>query len=214
MNSLPEAIEALYFAFRDVPKPREIEGCPCCIDDKDIGTLLSVPLRELTARQLSAYASSAFLTVGEEADYLYFLPRILEMSCADTGWWPDIEVTGRAVGETRPLTWPESRREALVDVLRAAVGRAMENENGRGIDEWLCAIAKMGLDVGVFLEQIAQSPKAMLAYHEQNSQALAKRKLGNAFWDAGEPGYEEIMAWFQSPMVSRMISDGYGEAAK
>ena len=64
MNTLSQAIEQLYAAFADVPKPRAIVGCPCCLDNKDIDTLLATPLREIGPRDLSPYASSAFLTVG------------------------------------------------------------------------------------------------------------------------------------------------------
>ncbi len=78
---------------RTRPKPSSIQGCPCCVDNKEICSLLSTPLREITGGELSSYSSSAFLTVGREADYLYFLPRIVEIGFTEAGWWPDIEVT-------------------------------------------------------------------------------------------------------------------------
>ena len=139
MDALSEGINALYVAFRDVPKPHSIEGCPCCIDHKGIGTLLSKPVRELTGRELASYSASAFLTVGGEADYLYFLPRILEIGCTAAGRWPDIEVTGRAIGETRPGKWPEKRKRALMEVLHAVLQQAIAEEEGWAIDKWICA---------------------------------------------------------------------------
>lgn len=210
MKSLSESINALYAAFRDVPKPRKIEGCPCCIDDKDICTLLSKPLREITGGELASYSSSAFLTVGEVTDYLYFLPRILELGCTEDGWWPDIEVTGQAIAETQPTAWPEHRRQALHEVFHAALQAAIDDEEGWTIDELTCTIAKTGLPVEPFLRQIELSPKAVLAYYERNSAGLLKQKLGNAFWDQGDLGYDQIIGWFQSPAISQIILDGNG----
>lgn len=74
MRDVRAAVEKLYRAFAAVPRPRHIDGCPCCIDRKEVGVLLGKPLRSVTPGELSAYASSAFLTVGDAADYLYFLP--------------------------------------------------------------------------------------------------------------------------------------------
>ena len=82
MNTLSQAIEQLYAAFADVPKPRAIVGCPCCLDNKDIDTLLATPLREIGPRDLSPYASSAFLTVGRRLGLCLF-------SAADSGDFRD-----------------------------------------------------------------------------------------------------------------------------
>lgn len=92
---LPQTIDALYAAFAAVRRPTGIVGCPCCIEDKQIAVLLSRPLRELSAEELSSYASSVFLTVGDEEEFRYFVPRILEISATDPGWWPDPEVGRR-----------------------------------------------------------------------------------------------------------------------
>ena len=212
MKSLSDSIDSLYAAFRDVPKPRKIDGCPCCIDDKEICTLLSKPLREITGGELASYSSSAFLTVGEVTDYMYFLPRILEVGCAGEGWWPDIEVTGRAIAETRPTAWPETRRQALQDVFQSALQEAIDDEDGWTIDELICAIAKTGLPIEPYLTQVAQSAKAVLAYYARNSAGLMKQKLGNAFWDREDSGYAQILAWFQNPWISKIIMNGYGLA--
>ena len=64
--SLEKAIERLYQAFADVPKPKVIEGCPCCIEDKNIDVLLTKPLRIISAEDLGEYAFCLFNTVGDE----------------------------------------------------------------------------------------------------------------------------------------------------
>ena len=210
MKSLADSLNTLYSAFSDVPKPQRIEGCSCCISKDEVRILLSKPLREISWSELTSYAGSAFFTVGEECDYLYFLPRILEVACMDESWWLDMEIIGRAIGETKPTNWPKSRLKALVDVLGAVIQEALKEEDGWAIDTWICSIARMRLDIVPFLEQIETSPLALLSFYERNSMSLAKRKLANAFWERDIPGYDVVLAWFGSPRVSKIIADSYG----
>jgi hypothetical protein len=72
-------IEALYVAFSHRPRPRAIEGCPCCVGRAREEALLSRPLRAVGADILGFYAFKAMTTFGSEEDFLYFLPRILEL---------------------------------------------------------------------------------------------------------------------------------------
>ena len=209
MKTLADRINTLYGAFRDVAKPRKIDGCPCCIDEENIRILLLKPLRELTGGELAQYSSSAFLTVGTEADFLYFLPRIVEVACTEDGCYPDVEIIGQAIGETKPLNWSIERRKALLDVLHSAIQRDLDEEVWTA-DEWICAIARMGLDVKPFLEQIETSPSQLLSYYESNSQALMKDRLGNAFWERSDIGYNDVVYWFKSPKVLELIHAGYG----
>ncbi|RYD17513.1 MAG: hypothetical protein EOP88_26180 [Verrucomicrobiaceae bacterium] len=211
MKFLPESIEALYAAFADVPRPAKIEGCDCCVGLDELAALVSQPLRTLGGTQLTRYASSAFLTVGEKADYLYLLPRIVEISCTDPGWWPDVEITGQAIGQTDPTSWPEQRRFALLDVFHAVMQSAIDGEHYWMIDEWICCIGRSGLGMAPFLKQIEGSPRALLEYYEINSEDLMNDRLGNSFWQKTEPAYQEIIAWFGSPAVTHLISEAYAE---
>jgi hypothetical protein len=208
MNAIEKSLNQLYEAFGDVPKPGRISGCPCCIDGKNTDRLLSKPLKAITAADLSSYAASAFLTVGADADYLYLLPRIVDITCHEQGWWPDIEVTGRAIGETKPTNWPAGRRSALMNVVNAVVDTAIAEIDGRTIDSWICAASKMGLDFRPLLEKVSRSPQALAAYYACNSEALIRDKLGNAFWDKHDPSHTNIVAWFGSPQISQWIAAG------
>jgi ribosomal protein S13 len=126
MATLEASIQDFYAAFSDVPAPKQIDGCPCCIDAKKIPVLLKTPRQQLTPDDLSCYSASTFNTVGDVADYLYFLPRILEITTQDGGWWPSLEVTARAIRETRFDSWPTRRREALKTLLNAALRSSVE----------------------------------------------------------------------------------------
>jgi hypothetical protein len=210
MSILPQAIEQLYAAFADVPKPRAISGCPCCLDDKDIDTLLVTPLREISPSDLSPYAFSAFLTVGSAADYAYFLPRILEISGTDDAWWPDIEVTGRAIRSCGPDSWPAVRIEALRRLLLSVIAEAIASGAYEKLDSWMCAIARMGFEVAPYLEQIAKVPAAVLAYFEYNARCLPQDKLCNAFWELPNAAHDEIVRWFKSEGIRKIPFGAYG----
>src|SRR5262249_9287001 len=108
------ALEALYQAFA-APPPARIEGCPCCLDRKDVKTLHIKPLREQSDKDLASYAASVFLTVGDVADFRYFLPRLLELSATVGGWWPSPEV---AIGKLKLAGW-RSWREAEQGAIEA-----------------------------------------------------------------------------------------------
>lgn len=210
MPNIQDTIEALYRAFAKNPRPRHIDGCPCCIDKNEIHVLLAKSLRAITPRELASYASSAFLTVGEVADYLYFLPRILEITATDSSWWPSPEITGRAIREANPEMWPDVQRSALCNFFSAMIGSTIEGAEYDRLDEWMCAIAYTGIDVWPFLKQIAKNPAAILGYFEQNARTLPGNKLTNNFWELPCPGHDAIVDWFFSPEISKIPFDGYG----
>lgn len=210
MTPFEHAIEHLYAAFADVPKPRVIDGCAHCFDAQTRAELLATPLRDIAPDDLAPYASSALLTVGAVGDYLYFLPRILEVSAMDDSWWPDPEVTGSAIRETRPASWPASRLDAVTGVLGAIFHVAITSGEFHRIDPWLCAVARMGIDVQPFLRQVETSPAAVLAFFDDNASGLGEGRLDNAFWELPCPGHDAIVAWFHSDKVRKVPFDAYG----
>ena len=210
MNSLTSAIDDLYKAFADVARPEMIHACPCCMTADEVDLLLAKPLRGLSADELSSYASSALLTVGDVSDYLYFLPRILEISIFDDSWWPDIEVSGRKIKMTDATSWPTERFTALSDFFHAAADRILELKNYGRIDEWMCAIASIQLELQPFLARIGSDPDAVLEYFKANAKCLPVSKLCNPFWENPGPEHNEIVNWFKSGTVSKILFDTYG----
>ena len=211
--ALSQAIDGLYEAFGDVPKPVNIVGCSCCIEDKDIPTLLSKPLRELAPAELTHYAASAFLTVGEVADYLYFLPRIMEILATDFGWWPDPEVVARAINTAGFNSWSEVRRGALLLYFDAVVEESLTSaDGGFDLDSWICALGRLHLDLTPYLTRIAKSGSRLIEFYESNSARLINGRLSNGFWDEAPEEEKQVVAWFQSPETQRLISAGYGMA--
>ncbi len=210
MNSLTTSIEELYVAFSDVPAPRSIDACSHCFEDGELDVLLSGPLRALQADDLSSYASSALSTAGDVSDYLYFLPRILEISVSDDSWWPDIEVTGRVIGETDTNGWSKCHRDALLGLLNSVIGHLIAMKNYSQIDPWICAIARAGLDVRPFLELIETDAEAVFEYLTYNARKLDRGKLSNEFWERPNKGHDIIVDWLRSEKIMRIFREAAG----
>lgn len=210
MSPLASAINNLYEAFEDVVKPEIILACPCCMTADEVETLLAKPLRDLSAEDLSSYASSALLTVGDVPDYLYFLPRILEISISGDTWYPDIEISGDKIRMTDPTSWPAPRWNALLAFFVAAVDQIIESRRYDLVDEWMCGIAAMKVEMKPFLTKIEANADAVLEYFKTNAKGLPDGKLGNAFWEEPRPGHDEIVKWFKSEPVRKILFDAYG----
>jgi hypothetical protein len=209
-DALRQAINALYAAFASVPKPKTITGCPCCIEDKDIPVLLSQPLRDLMPEELSSYASSVFLTIGDEEDFRYFVPRILEISATDPSWWPDPEVVARTLADARWQEWPVAQKEAVARVWDERFTELIEAAEGSELDSWLCGLARTGLALTSFLARLSRSPTATLALYGWHANEIVEHRLANGFWDDAPQGRKEVVDWFHSPKISRLILDNYG----
>lgn len=176
----------------------------------EIQALLSQSLRSITASQLSPYAESALLTVGTETDYLYFLPRILELSMTDELVWPDPEITGKKVSNTRLSEWPKTRREAISDLLRCKLKTLLNPERHFELDSWMCAIGCMGLETRPYLEIIGNTPTAVLAYFDDNATTLNQHKLANPFWELPNKAHDHIVKWFHSQPIRKLLFKAYG----
>jgi hypothetical protein len=210
MTSLDQAIEDFYATFVDAPAPDQIEACPHCISFEEIKKLLMTPLRELTADDLGSYASSAFLTAGDVADYLYFLPRILDITIHDDSWWPSIEVTARAVVSSDLHAWPQKCRESLEALLRAVVKKLTDDGPHHELDSWMCAIGRMDLDVQPYLSIIERNSAAVLEFWTANSGKLYLGQLGNAFWEEPNKQHNAIVEWLNSPRIKLIYAEAYG----
>lgn len=207
---LQQAVENLYAAFGGIRKPGEIDGCPCCIDEKGASILLSKPLRSLTPDDLTHYASSVLLTVGTVDDFLYFLPRILEIVVIDPGWYPDKEVVAMRINDAEFFNWEARYRDALLSYFDAALESAILANDGYEIDSWMCALGKIFSDLSPYLARISSHPQSLIKYYEDNSECLVKGKLDNAFWDDTQETYKQVLAWFGSPEIRELIDKTYG----
>lgn len=209
-DTLSQKIEALYAAFASVPKPKVIDHCPCCLDEEEVGILLCRPLREIAPEELSSYASSAFLTVGAEADFHYLLPRILEITVTTQWWWPSFEVTGRAMASGRWTAWPAHERSAILDLLNARFDELMIEREGFDLNSWLCGLARAGVYLNPYLGKLGADARACLGFYRYHANEIMENTLASGFWDDAPAGIKQVVDWFHSPEVAQLVLDAYG----
>lgn len=204
---LQQIIEQVYPAFQ-MPPPASIEGCPHCLDRPGVDALLKKPLRELTPEDLKSYVSSALLTLGTADDYLYFLPRILEI-LSDQSWF-EPEVVGRAIHSTGFTVWPEERRVIVLQFFEEVfVGLLKHEQSGSEIDAWLCALGRMHVDLGSYLDRIIVHGPQLIDLFEWNHEALSRDNLFSGFWDDAPKAKRQVIDWFQSPETLTAIDKAY-----
>ena len=210
MSQLQDAIEGLYAAFAKVRKPRHIEACPCCQSSEEIAILLSKEVRSISADEISRYASSAIWTVGTSADYLYFLPRILEIHSFYPDFIPIPESTAGQICRTSLQDWPAPRLQALENYVRQILNNALSPNSHHRIDSWMCAASILGFDIRVHLNAIGRMRPAVLVYFNANASTLPERLLSNSYWHLPNESHDVIVDWFYSPPIKKLVFDAYG----
>jgi hypothetical protein len=204
-------IERLYAAFKAVPKPYHVEGCPCCTSEDEFRKLLTKPLRDITPDELSRYASKALTTVGTEEDFHYFIPRILEVCATEFGWWPEPAIVLGKMQMAGWKNWPREEVSAVRAFLWQTFLRVLEHgDDGTDVDEWICAVGRAEEDLSPYFVELERRPSKLVQFYEQNSQSLLKARLSNPFWDDAELAKEMVVKWFHSPKVVQIINETYG----
>jgi hypothetical protein len=191
--ALTAAIEALYVTFKR-PHPSRVDGCPCCWKDKENQALMVTPPREMTPDQLSRYSAKVFTTVGGLSDYKYFLPRIFELTAAESGW-PDTEIVLGKLKLAEWQYWPKEEHRAVqtfVDAWFEAEALAVKPSDDEyyhsRIDELICGIAKTGIGLEPYLNRLLDHPLALADFYYSNAEMLSdKDRLSNAFWEDIDP---------------------------
>ncbi|MCE9522073.1 MAG: hypothetical protein K8S25_06530 [Alphaproteobacteria bacterium] len=200
---LTDAIQEVYAAFR-CPKPRVIEGCPCCTDPKEVSILHRKVLSDLTPKELSNYSSSAFLTMGGERDFRYFLPRILEIAVSEKGWWPSPEVVIGKLKRAHWENWDKSERRPIVQLLEQWFEERLNDDpvDWQSIDALVCGIAIGGIPIDRYLVRISEHHEALTAVYEINSSTLWKKgRLSNAFWKDNLAASQPVIDFFNSQRI-------------
>lgn len=150
--SLDDATELLYGAFRDVPRPHRVEGCPHCVGADEDLALVSRPLRELSAEDLSRYAVKAVSTWGTEADFRYFAPRVLDLTASGAMAWPGFEIVCGKLDQAGLRTW--TQRPAIEEFLRAFWTATLRRFPATvAISEVLQGVVRLAHDISPYLAE-------------------------------------------------------------
>ena len=122
-KTLLSSVENLYQVFENY-SPNGIGGYSEYPNERDevADRLLYTDLRETDLKDIAFYAFKATYTMGDESNFKYFLPRILELLAAEvlgTKWAIDIRDLNLFTKPSAELaTWPEDERTAVENFLQ------------------------------------------------------------------------------------------------
>jgi hypothetical protein len=211
MNAIASPdLEALYRAFANIRKPKDIPACSCCMDDEAVEKLLKPRLRDISREEVGAYARKVFLTVGSEGDFLYFLPRILEVLAISK--FENPEITGMAIGTFGWENFTEGQQEAISAYCDARLRTEIEAEkpDGGNIDSWLCFASFFWPGWTSYLEMIVERPASLIALREWYGDWTFGQRVGESgFWESSL-GRHYFSDWFASERVAAAIRKAYG----
>ncbi|MEO0531742.1 MAG: hypothetical protein AAF266_14375 [Planctomycetota bacterium] len=134
----------------------------------------------------------------------------MHITATSDDWWPDPEVTGRAIGSVQPSRWHPDQRTALGNLYAAVICDSLTPERHHRIDSWICSIAKSGFPVQLHLAQIEKDDAACLAYFLDNAQTLPNKRLSNPFWELPSDAHDEVVSWFYDEPVRSLVEAEYG----
>jgi hypothetical protein len=192
-----QAQEAVYIAF-EMPAPAVIEGCPCCIATRGTDVLLTTPLRQISGEALWRYVSGAYLTIGDDYDFRYLLPRILEVSVSDPGNANNPEIVLGKLSRAGWRSWSHDQQSAVEALVIAWFELALASDIASAEEGWirddaesvLCGAAIAGMSLNPFLVRLCEPDAAPVLAD------LRKRfpREMSGFWDAAPAGLQELRA--------------------
>jgi hypothetical protein len=202
---LQSAIEQVYAEFR-AAKPSDIDGCPCCAAPQAVCHLLAKDLRQLKAQDLSQYAAAVLVTMGDERDFNYFLPRLLEIATGED-WWPSPPVLLEKLKLAHWQAWPEGRRAAVKQVIDLWFTACLDADHeGADIDDLLCGIARADLPLDEYLDILSKRPEDLHAFFDIHAPTYIRRgRLSTAFWKTNTVGELAVLDFFSAPAVQDQI---------
>ena len=110
---LRSAVEKLYEVFAKYPL-KNLEGCPCCVEQEELLYLSTTPLRLLEGKVIFNYGFEAMTTIGDELDFKHFLPRLFELLGRETRLWEPSQLAGKLTC-ARWEKWTQQEVEAIED---------------------------------------------------------------------------------------------------
>lgn len=207
MTKIDRSLSEMYDVFAEHTRPpQQINFCSCCIRLEEIQRLLRAPVKTVSAERLGPYAYFALGTVGEPADYLYFLPRLLELALQDDDRIPTAD---DLITRLREKAWgdmAEGPRCAIQDFLLEAVRHCFDPERLSRLDEWFTAAAIGGCELNAIFAAIERSPSAVVEYYSSNIVQARKGKLTNFHWPSAESEQRKVIDWLTSDRVFQLVS--------
>jgi hypothetical protein len=203
------AIDALHRAFRGRKLAGKLEGCPCCASEAELRELSTTPLRELGRDLLESYSWNALWTVGNEDDYRYFAPRLLDLMVREGAF--QAEVIGKKLRLAGWLTWTSEERAAIENYFDAFWAAALVRSSWfMDVDTAVCVLGNVFDDLAPFLacwlssnEPDALAQLAEFAQFEGSS--AVNGFISQPFWDERPEQMKQVANWLTSPATLKSL---------
>lgn len=210
-RAFARAVEDLYAAFAEVPRPADLPGCSCCVLPDEGRPLLQRPLRGLDADDLSSYAAKALNTWAGPEEFRYFAPRVLELAADNAFLFPDPEIVFGKLAQAGWRDWPQ--RDAVAAFLSAYWTWALSCFPG--VDTALCALAATDADISPYLDEWGHlaSERSLRNLREFAAEELTWRhgrpRLRNAFWDVSSRPYRQVIDWLTGGPAAAAVAAAF-----
>ncbi len=116
---MQDVVCELYRVFKPYRLGDDFTGCDHCVAESESQRLASIPLRDLTVRDVNRYAFKAMTTWGTERHFKHFLPRLLELAYHDYLAFDFPEVLLGKLADANWRTWPDPEPDVIQRFLEA-----------------------------------------------------------------------------------------------
>jgi hypothetical protein len=213
-EEINKAINQLYEAFSDVPKPASIGYCSHCYSEYPYSQLIEKPLRSLTDEDLSEYHLDVFNTGGDKQDFLYFFPRMCELAITEQPQSSlNIElVLEKVVHHTDWQNWPIHHKAKFIDLAESIFNSFSQvRYYPFQVDSWICGLSFIYGDIAALLRVLlldSEPARFNLAYfYDLNKETLLEHQLSNEWWKKDSLNHNRVVEWFESEIVQQRIRE-------
>jgi hypothetical protein len=220
-DKLEITIERLYDTFAKYQGKSKLEGSPL-YDDLDTWNkeLQSKNIRELTNEDLSKFAGKVILTWGDENDYRYYLPRILELT-AKLKTPYDIWTLYSRLEDANWKTW-DINEQTAINEFSLELWNKLLNDNSEKAEwefkDYFHAIANFYPDFSQILKvwetnNSFASIKHLTNYIFEERQYLFDNNFINSC-EKNTKNINEFKAWLISDMIIEKIEQAFYDNEK
>jgi hypothetical protein len=209
------AMNAVYTAFARVRRPARVTGCPHCVAPEEDRPLLTRPLRSLTPGDLGRYAAKALATWGDEEDFRYFLPRLLDCARSGAFAYPDPQVVFGKLTRAGWRDWAAGERSAIEALLTAwwsdtLARHPSEPEAGTV----LCCLGATGVDLDPYLDrwgrlESAEEVRHLHSFVMSDVRWAGGPRLVDAFWDRKSAAYGQVVTWLTGGRAAAAVEAAF-----
>ena len=211
---MQDVVSELYRVFKPYRLGDDFTGCAHCVAETDSRRLASIPLRDLTVRDVDRYAFKAMTTWGTERHFKHFLPRLLELAFCDYLTFDFPEVLLGKLAYANWQSWPDPERDAIRRYLETFWVHQLNRHGDFPADERIRAVlgglAEACTSIADYLvlwqECAAVNPALHCAQliHDSADEIMTTGTL--ELWGKQQAQCKELVVWISSDKPRRLLN--------